>query len=369
MNPVTHSPQSPYRRPRPGFADFSRRTVRFSIAVLEGRAPLERDSLRRSARTAVDDLTEYLKVAQWSEAGFYALTGVAGVAVLVVAVAVAAVLAEGAQASFHAFGFGFLWGKIWNPNPSVNVFGVVPFVDDTLITSALALFLAVPLALGSAIFLTTQAPRWMRGPVGTAIELLAAIPSVIYGLWGLYVLHPLMEKTVEPWLQKYLGWSGLFGGHAVGLDILTAGVILAVMIVPTVAAVSRDTIAAVPSAQREAALSLGATDWESTRMALLPYARSGIIGGIILGLGRAMGETMAVVMVIGGRDAVPTSLLSGGQTIASLIANELVSYQTTLQVSAILEAGLVLLLISLLVNVVARLLVWRVLNVSTGTME
>jgi len=246
---------------------------------------------------------------------------------------------------------------------------VVPFVAGTLITSAIGLVIAIPLALGAAIFLTTHCPRWLRGPVGTAIELLAAVPSVIYGFWGLYILHPYMEKTVEPGLKQYLGWTGLFAGTPVGLDVLTAGIILAVMVVPTICAVSRDTLLAVPQAQKEAALSLGATEWETTRVASIPYARSGIIGGIILGLGRAMGETMAVTMVIGNSDKIPTSLLSQGQTIASLIANELLSNNGPLQASAILEAGLVLLLISLLVNVSARLLVWRVVRTGGGIVE
>jgi phosphate transport system permease protein len=314
-------------------------------------------------------LAQRLRLDRWPDSVFSVLTALVGISIIAIALSIVGVLVVGAEQSFHVFGWRFFTGEIWNPNPSVNVFGVVPFVAGTLITSAVGLVLAVPLALGSAIFITTQSPRWLRGPVSTLIELLAAIPSVIYGFWALYVLHPYMASTVEPALQKYLGWTGAFNGHPIGLDLLTAGVVLAIMIVPTVSAVSREALAAVPAAQREAALSLGATDWESTRVALLPYARSGIIGGIILGLGRALGETMAVVMVVGGADRVPTSLFSQGQTIASLIADELVSYQTTLQVSAILEAALVLMAIALIVNVVARLLVWRVLKVSGGTAE
>ncbi len=298
---------------------------------------------------------------------FFVLVGIAGLSILFLAFSLVGVLYYAASPAIRALGPGFLTGSIWNP--TAGVYGVIPFIYGTLITSAIALFLGVPLALGSSIFITTNAPVWLRRPVGTAIELLAAIPSVVFGFWGIFVLEPYMRYDVEPTLHSTLGWTGAFSGTPIGTDVLTAGVILAVMIVPTVAAVSRDTLAAVPAAQREAALSLGATDWEATRMAMIPYARSGIIGGIILGLGRAMGETMAVTMTIGNRDAIPTSLFSQGQTIASLIANELLSNTGPLQYAAILEAGLVLILIALLVNIVARLLVWKVLKVRGGAVE
>jgi len=304
---------------------------------------------------------------RWPDPTFFGVVAAVGLSIIALAVAIVGILVYNSQASFRAFGWSFLFGQIWDPNR--QIFGVVPFVYGTLITSALALLIALPLALGSAIFITTQAPRWLRRPIGSAIELLAAVPSVIYGFWGLYIVHPYMQLTVEPALQKYLGWTGLFSGTPIGLDLLTAGVILAIMIVPTIAAVSRDTLAAVPAAQKEAALSLGATDWETIHVAMLPYARSGIIGGVILGLGRALGETMAVTMVVGNVDQIPTSLLSHGQTIASLIATELLNNNGPLQISAILECGLVLLLVSLLVNVVARLLVWRVAKVGGGAIE
>jgi phosphate transport system permease protein len=289
---------------------------------------------------------------------FFGIVTAVGVSVIGLAAAIVGILAYGSRYSIQVFGFSFLWGTVWSP--TTNVFGVVPVVVGTLLTSAIALLIAIPLALGSAIFLTTHAPRWLRGPAGTAVELLAAVPSVIYGLWGIYVVHPYMASTIEPGLKQYLGFTGLFDGTPIGLDVLTASVILAIMVIPTICAISRDTLAAVPQAQKEAALSLGATDWETTRVAMIPYARSGIIGGIILGLGRALGETMAVTMVIGNADRIPTSLLSQGQTIASLIANELLSNSGPLQESAILEAGLILLVIALSVNIIARLLVWRV---------
>jgi len=307
------------------------------------------------------------RVARWPDLLFFVLVGIAGVAVIALAFAILGILIHESIPSFRAFGPGFLTSTVWNPN--TNQFGVVPFVAGTLITSGIALLIGVPLALGSAIFITTAAPRWMRGPVGTAIELLAAVPSVIYGFWGIYVLEPYMRTTVEPNLKTTLGWTGLFGGTPIGTDVLTASVILAVMIVPTISAVSRETLLAVPTAQREAAQSLGATNWETTRVAMLPYARSGIIGGIILGLGRALGETMAVTMTIGNKDAVPTSLFDQGQTIASLIANELLNNTGPLQYSAILEAGLILLAISLIVNAGARVLVWRVMKVGGQSVE
>ncbi len=307
-----------------------------------------------------------IPVHRWPDRLFFGIVAAIGLSVIGLAAAIVAILVYGSRYSFQAFGFSFLWGMVWSPTSNPPIFGVVPFVIGTLVTSAIALLIAFPLALGSAIFLTTHAPRWLRGPAGTAVELLAAIPSVIYGLWGIYVVHPYMATTVEPALKRYLGFTGLFDGMPIGLDVFTASVILAIMIVPTICAISRDTLAAVPQSQKEAALSLGATDWETTRVAMIPYARSGIIGGTILGLGRAMGETMAVTMVIGNIDKVPTSLFSQGQTIASLIANELLSNNGPLQESAILEAGLILLVIALLVNVVARLLVWRVLSVGGG---
>jgi phosphate transport system permease protein len=303
---------------------------------------------------------------RWPDRFFFGLVTAVGLSVIGLAAAIVAILVYGARYSFQVFGLSFLWGTVWSPTSNPQVFGVMPFVVGTLLTSAIALIIAFPLALGSAIFLTTHAPRWLRGPAGTAIELLAAVPSVIYGLWGIYVIHPYMASTIEPGLKRYLGFTGLFDGTPIGLDVLTASIILAVMIVPTICAISRDTLAAVPQAQKEAALSLGATDWETTRVAMIPYARSGIIGGTMLGLGRAMGETMAVTMVIGNTDRIPTSLLSQGQTIASLIANELLSNSGPLQESAILEAGLILLVIALAVNVAARLLVWRVLKGGGG---
>jgi len=301
---------------------------------------------------------------KWGDFAFIVLTGLGAGLVLALLAAFVIVLYIGARSTIDLFGFSFLTNQVWIPaseNPTIpgNIYGVVPFAVGTLLTSAIALLIAIPLSLGAAIFLTQQAPLKLRGPVGQLIELLAAIPSIIYGFWGLIVLVPIMRYDVEPALVTWLGWTGWFDGSPTGLDVLTASVILAVMVIPTITAISRDSIAAVPVSQREAALSLGATDWEVTRRAILPYARGGVFAGIILGLGRALGETMAVTLVIGGRNAVPTSLLSQGQTIASLLANQFAEASGPLELSALIEAGLILLVITLIINVGARVALYR----------
>jgi phosphate transport system permease protein len=301
---------------------------------------------------------------KWGDRIFVVLTGVGAALVVALLVAFVAVLYINARPTIELFGWRFLTIQVWvpassNPNIPGNIYGVVPFADGTLLTSAIALLLAIPLSLGAALFLTQQAPQRLRGPVGQLIELLAAIPSIIYGFWGLIVLVPIMRYDIEPALQQWLGWTGWFNGPATGLDVLTASVILAVMVIPTITAISRDSIAAVPVSQKEAALSLGATDWEVSRHAVLPYARGGIFAAVILGLGRALGETMAVTLVIGNRNVVPTSLLSQGQTIASLLANQFLEASGPLELSALIEAGLILLLITLAINVGARFVLSR----------
>jgi len=304
------------------------------------------------------------RASKWGDRVFIVLTGVGAALVILSLVAFVVVLYVGAEASVKQFGLAFLTNRVWlpaseNPNIPGNIHGVVPFAIGTLLTSAIALLIAIPLSLGAAIFLTQQAPQRLRAPVGQLIELLAAIPSIIYGFWGLIVLVPIMRYDIEPNLKSWLGWTGWFGGTPTGLDVLTASVILAVMVIPTITAISRDTIAAVPVSQKEAALSLGATDWEVTRRAVLPYARAGVLAGIVLGLGRALGETMAVTLVIGNENASPTSLLSHGQTIASLLANQFAESSGPLETSAMIEAGLILLVITLVINVGARLVLSR----------
>jgi phosphate transport system permease protein len=232
-------------------------------------------------------------------------------------------------------------------------------IVGTLVSSLLALLLAVPLAVGVAIFLTEFAPLWLRGPVGTLVELLAAIPSVVYGLWGIFVLIPLLRAWLVPPVQAVLGWTPLFAGTFFGNSMLAAGIILAIMILPYISAVSREVLAAVPTSQREAALALGATRWQAVWSAVLPYGRAGVLGAIVLGLGRALGETMAVVMVIGNRHDFSASLVEPGITMAAVIANEF-NEAAGLQRAALFEVGLVLFGVTVAVNALARLLVWRV---------
>jgi phosphate transport system permease protein len=299
------------------------------------------------------------RVSRWGDRIFLILTAAAAAGIIVVLVALVVVLWYSARTTIDLYGFKFLYTTTWNPTATPPVYGVVPFMVGTLLTSAIALFIAIPLGLGAALFLTQQAPAWLRAPVGQVIELLAAIPSIVYGFWGLIILVPIMRYDIEPVLHTYLGWTGWFGGNPIGLDVLTASIVLSIMAIPTITAISRDSIAAVPLAQKEAALSLGATDWEVTRNAVLPYAKSGIVAGIVLGLGRALGETMAVLLVIGNAPYIPTSLFSQGQTIASLIANDFFEIGGPNELSAILEAGLVLLLITLVINIGARTVLAR----------
>jgi phosphate transport system permease protein len=298
-----------------------------------------------------------LRAPRWGDRIFFALTTLAAVGLVALLIALVAVLYYGSESTIRQLGFSFLYGTTWNPGG--NVYGVLPFVTGTLLTSAIALLIAVPLSLGAAIFLTQQAPGWLRGPVSQLIELLAAIPSIVYGFWGLIVLVPLMRTTIEPALKGTLGWTGLFSQTPIGLDILSASVVLSIMTIPTITAISRDSIAAVPRSQKEAALSLGATDWEVTRKAVLPYARSGIVAGTVLGLGRALGETMAVLLVIGNAPYIPTSLLSQGATIASAIGNDFFESAGPLETSAFVEAGLILLVITLAINIGARAIIAR----------
>ena len=261
--------------------------------------------------------------------------------------------------ALRAFGLEFITSSNWDP---VNGhFGAAPAIYGTLVTSAIALLIATPLALGVAIFLSEFAPGWLRQPVAFTVDLLAAIPSVIYGLWGIFVLVPILRQYVVPFFKDtlHLGSTPLFSGPNYGLSMLSAGVILAIMCLPYISAVTREVLLAVPRSQREAALALGATRWEMIRDAVVPYARSGIIGGIMLGLGRALGETMAVTMLIGNRHEIAASLLAPGYTMASVIANEFSEATGDLHLSALMAVGFVLLVVTFIVNALARWLVWQ----------
>ena len=257
-------------------------------------------------------------------------------------------------------GLSFLTSSKWDV--AAGEFGAAPAIYGTIVSSILALVIATPLALGVSIFLSEIAPKWLRQPVGFLVDLLAAIPSVVYGLWGIFVLIPLLRDPVAPFIKEtlHLGNTPLFSGPNYGYSMFAAGIILAIMILPFISAVTREVLLAVPRSQREAALALGATRWEMIRDAVIPYAKSGIIGGIILGLGRALGETMAVTMLIGNRPEIAASLFAPGYTMASLIANEFTEATSDTHLSALMGVGAVLFVVTLIVNALARWLVWRV---------
>jgi phosphate transport system permease protein len=265
---------------------------------------------------------------------------------------------SGSQLAIHKFGFRFITGSTWDP--VAEVFGALPLIFGTLVSSIIALAVAVPLSLGVAIYLTEFAPKFLRQPVAFLIGLLAAIPSVVYGLWGIFVLVPLLRKSVFPFLRSTLGFLPFFQGPIYGPSMLTAGIILAIMVMPYVMSVSREVLLAVPNSQREAALALGATRWEAVASAVLPYARSGILGAVILGLGRALGETMAVTMLIGNRHEIAASLFAPGYTMAAVIANEFAEAVADMHFAALTYVALVLFVLTVLVNAGARLLIWRV---------
>lgn len=262
--------------------------------------------------------------------------------------------------SISTFGFSFLWTSNWNP--VTNQFGALTFVYGTIVSSAIAIILAGTAGVLAGAFLAEFCPLRLVQPLSFAIELLAAVPSVVYGLWGLFVLAPLMHDHLEPFLQRYLGFLPLFSGTIYGVGMLTAGMILAIMIVPTVTAISRDVMAAVPRIQREALWALGANRWQSFSMVVLPGARAGVFGACILALGRALGETIATTMVIGNRPAISASLFAPSYSISSVIANEFTEATSDVYLSALLELGLLLFVISVIVNASARLLLWTIVR-------
>lgn len=277
-------------------------------------------------------------------------------ALLIVALFVELLL--GAWPSIVAFGPSFIWKTSWDPITSN--FGALPMIYGTVVTSFIGIVLAAFVGIMAAVFLSDFAPRWLATPLSFLIELLAAVPSVVYGLWGLFVLSPFVRTTIGPALQHVLGWTPLFSGPIYGVGLLTAGIILALMIVPTVTAISRDVIAAIPRDLREASMSLGATKWETATRVVLPAARVGIFGACVLALGRALGETIAVTMVIGNRPQISASLFAPSYTLASVIANEFTEATTSIYISALIELGLILFIVSIVVNALARLMIWSV---------
>ena len=293
---------------------------------------------------------------------------------LVLIILVAFSVGNGSKDVFLKEGFfSFLSGTDWNSVEGRESYGALPYIIGTLISSALAVAIGVPISLGIAIFLSEMAPPKASVPLSFIIELLAAVPSIIYGLWALFVFRFWVRDLVETPLHNAFGGSiPFFAKTPFGLDVFTAGIVLAIMIIPIVSSISREVIKAVPNSQREAAYSLGATRWETVRIAIFPYAKSGLLGAAILGLGRAIGETILVTMIIGntiGIAAIPTSLFSQSQTLSSLIANEFNEASSNLQLSALIGLGAVLLILTLGINVGARLLVSRMVKVSAGGRE
>lgn len=292
---------------------------------------------------------------RWLDKSFRGITLLSALTVLLLFALVAYVLWRGSTLSIHKFGWHFLASTSWDP--VTEEFGAWPFIYGTLVSSAIALLIAVPLSIGAAIYLTDLAPVWLRQPVVSLIEMLAAVPSVIWGLWGIFVMVPWLRDNAFPFLRKVLGFTSLFQGPIYGVSMLAGGIIIAIMILPIVTSVSREILRSVPDLQREAAYGLGATRWEVTRIAVLSYARRGLMGAAVLGLGRALGETMAVTMVIGNRPEIAKSLFAPGYTLASVIANEFTEATTDIYLNALFELGLVLLGVTILVNAFAVLLI------------
>ena len=293
-----------------------------------------------------------------ADSSFAGLMIVCAASVILIVLLIVFVLISNSTLSMHAFGFKFFTTTTWDP---VNgSFGALPFIYGTVVSSLLAVLIAVPLALAVSIFVLDICPVPLRGPIAFLTELLAAIPSVVYGLWAVFVLVPIVRDQLGPVLERTLGWTGLFTEPNFGVGILTASFILAIMIFPVICSISRDVMRAVPSSQREAALALGATRWEMIRIGVLRNARMGIVGAVILGLGRALGETMAVTMVIGNHPDISKNLFNPAYTLASVIANEFSEATGDLYLSALIEIGLALFLVTIVVNAIARLLVWAV---------
>lgn len=286
---------------------------------------------------------------------FQSVTFLAAMAIALLFILVVYLLYRGSQLSLDKFGWRFLFTSTWDP--VAEQYGALPFIYGTLVSSLIALLIAVPLSIGTAIYLTDLAPLWLRQPLSSIIEMLAAVPSVIWGLWGIFVLVPWLRDHIFPLLQQHLGFLPLFQGPIYGVSMLAGGIIVAIMILPIVTSVSREILRAVPDLQREAAYGLGATRWEVTRIAVLSYARRGLMGAAVLGLGRAVGETMAVTMVIGNRPEIAKSLFAPGYTLASVIANEFTEATTDMYLNALFELGLVLMGVTILVNVLALILI------------
>jgi phosphate transport system permease protein len=299
---------------------------------------------------------------RWRDALFHQLTRAAAIGVLLLLGAVIFSLILGALPALRAFGFGFLIAESWNP--VTEKFGAIAPIYGTIVTSIVAMVIAVPVGLFIALFLTELCPMWLRRPIGIAIELLAGIPSIIYGIWGLFVFAPFLQQTLQPFLISVFGYvpglSSLFAGPPYGIGVLTAGLILAIMVLPFITSISREVFEAVPPVLKEAAYGVGCTTWEVVRYVVLPYTRVGVIGGVMLGLGRALGETMAVTFVIGNAHRISASILAPGTTISATIANEFTEAVGDLYTSALIALGLILFGITFIVLAAARYMLLRI---------
>jgi phosphate transport system permease protein len=321
------------------------------VAMKSGRVPYE-DAARRARA---------LSGFRFRDKAFHWLTFGAAVTVLLILGGVIASLVHGSIPAIRAFGFSFLITNVWNP--AIDHYGALAAVYGTLVTSFIAMIIAVPVGLGVAIFLTELCPYALRRPIGTAIELLAGIPSIIYGIWGLFIFAPFLQQYIQPGLIKTFAnipvLNTLFAGPPYGIGLLTAGFILAIMVLPFVSAVARDVFDTVPPLLKEAGYGMGFTTWEVIRFIVVPYTRVGVLGGVMLGLGRALGETMAVTFVIGNADVIPTSLLAPGTTISAAIANEFTEAVGDLYTSSLIELGLILFVITFIVLAISRLMLMR----------
>jgi phosphate transport system permease protein len=313
------------------------------------------------------DRAKVLRRLQLGDAFYFHLTRTAAITVLVILGGIIISLFDGSWLALRTFGLNFLLVDTWNP--VTEKFGAIAPIYGTLVTSFVAMLIAVPVGLFIALFLTELCPMWLRRPIGIAIELLAGIPSIIYGIWGLFVFAPFLQQYVQPFLISVFGeipvFSTLFAGPPYGIGILTAGLILAIMVLPFITSISRDVFTAVPPVLKEAAYGLGCTTWEVVRHVVLPYARVGVIGGVMLGLGRALGETMAVTFVIGNAHRISGSLLAPGTTISATIANEFTEAVGDLYTSALIALGLILFVITFIVLAAARYMLMR-LNARIG---
>jgi phosphate transport system permease protein len=334
-----------------------------------GRRPVVDVALQGGTMSAAErvDRAKVLGRLRVGDAAFCHLTRAAAVTVLAILSGIIISLVHGSWPALHTFGFSFLYEEVWNP--VTEKFGAVAPVYGTIVTSFIAMLIAVPVGLFIALFLTELCPMWLRRPIGIAIELLAGIPSIIYGIWGLFVFAPFLQQYVQPFLITVFGnvpvLSTLFEGPPYGIGILTAGLILAIMVLPFVTSISRDVFEAVPPVLKEAAYGLGCTTWEVARYVVLPFTRVGVIGGVMLGLGRALGETMAVTFVIGNAHRISGSILAPGTTISATIANEFTEAVGDLYTSSLIALGLILFVITFIVLAFARLMLMH-LNARTG---